>query len=203
MVKKYDLDWCRNYARSRGGECLSSEFLGVHSALEFRCERGHVWSARPAKHIYEQSWCPQCLSGQPVPEAEVRALVEAHGFTLVGEFQGSNRKMVLSCPNGHEWSCTLVNFKRTKFGCPDCSQVANQYTRTKTRKYTVHDICTLAAKRIGECLSLVGQPADHRISTVERGQFKCADGHEWETPYSSIVRGHWCPQCAFGKKLSR
>lgn len=48
---------------------------------------------------YEGSWCPECLSGKPVPESEVCELVESQGFTLIGEFKGSNQKMVLLCPD--------------------------------------------------------------------------------------------------------
>lgn len=196
--KKFDIEWCQDYARIRGGECLSPEYKGVHTALEYRCAVGHVWHARPAKHIYEGSWCPQCLSGKPVPEDEVRALVESRGLTLLGGFKGSKEKMTLQCSNGHLWHCTLVNFKNTKHGCPDCSQVADTYARTKTRKYTAKDIRARASMHLGTCLTLAEAPDDYRIATKDRGRFRCADGHEWETLFSSIIRGHWCPQCAFG-----
>jgi hypothetical protein len=200
--KKYDLKWCQGYAQSRGGVCLSTEFKGVHSALEYRCAEGHVWHTRPSKHIYEKSWCPVCLSGKPLPEAEVREFIESHGYILVGEFKGSTKKMVLECPEGHQWACTLINFKNTKHGCPDCSQVANEYSRTKTRKYSASDLLDRVAKRLGVCLSLQDVPADTLIAVADRGLFRCADGHEWETSFATIIRGHWCPRCAFGKKKS-
>lgn len=197
--KKYDLQWCQNYAKSRGGACLSNEYKGIHSALDYRCAENHIWSARPSKHIYEGSWCPECLSGKPVPKSEVCELVESQGFTLIGEFKGSNQKMLLLCPEGHKWSCTLTNFKRTKYGCPECSQVNNAFVRTKTRKYTITDIRNLATARLGSCLSLLDASPELLVTVAARGRFRCADGHEWETPFGTVVRGHWCPRCAFGK----
>ena len=207
MRKKYDLRWCQDYAKSRGGVCLSVEYKGTLTALEYRCAEGHEFSARPTKHIYDASWCPTCLAAKPVPEAEVRALVAAKGFTLIGDFNGSNKKMLLQCQNGHHWYCTLTNFKHTKHGCPECSKTANDFVRSKTRKYSIADLRGMAKARLGECLSMADAPNRYMVATVERGRFRCADGHEWETPFGSIVYGHWCPQCAInastlGKNLN-
>lgn len=175
---------------------MSLEFKGVHSPLEYRCAEGHEWTTRPSKHIYESSWCPKCLSGRPIPAADLRALLESKGFTLIGEFKGAKQKMCLQCAEGHLWFCTLTNFKRTKHGCPECSQISNEFVRTKKRKYTISVLRGLAAKRLGKCLSLRDASDGYFVATSERGRFCCADGHEWETTFGTIIRGHWCPQCA-------
>lgn len=39
---KYDLAWCQNYAKSRGGQCLSDGFCGLHGRLTYRCAEGVV-----------------------------------------------------------------------------------------------------------------------------------------------------------------
>ena len=158
MTKQiYDLEWCKAYAAKHGGQCLSSEYRGIHSALSYRCADGHVWETRPANHVYKKSWC-------------------------------------------HEWQVTLNNCKHTKHGCPECSGVANEYVRAKARKYTIGDIRQLAAQHAGSCLTLQNEAAAVKVSCADRGQFQCADGHEWETPFGTITRGHWCPQCAHGAK---
>ena len=46
-------------ARSRGGACLSIDYLGQGDKLEWRCKDGHRWRATPASIKYG-SWCPHC-----------------------------------------------------------------------------------------------------------------------------------------------
>lgn len=195
---KYDLAWCQNYAKSRGGQCLSDEFLGMQGRLTYRCAEGHVWEARPAKHAYEGSWCPECLSGVPHTTESISSLVAEKGFRLIGEFPGAQSKMTLQCSNGHEWLVTLVNFSRTKKGCPDCSQAANEYSRTKTRKYAISEIRDIATRRSGRCVSHADEPDNYMVTTAYRGEFECIYRHRWSTTYATVIRGHWCPHCAKG-----
>jgi hypothetical protein len=204
MAKQtYDLEWCKTYAAERGGECLSTAYHGVHGQLSYRCGDGHVWQTRPANHIYKKSWCPECLSGKATDMDEVRAAVEKEGYELVNHPGNARRKMTLKCSKGHEWQVTFNNFKHTKHGCPECSNVANEYVREKTRKYTIGDIRQIAARRLGRCRTLEHESPEVKVSCADRGQFQCADGHTWETPFGSVTRGHWCPQCAQGAKHNR
>ncbi len=46
----------------------------------------------------------------------------------------------------------------------------------------------LASAKNGECLS-------EYINCYTKLTWKCSKGHEWETTYSSISRGSWCPKC--------
>ena len=47
-------------AAERGGVCLSTEYRGARSALEWKCGKcGNVWTATPAT-IKKGSWCPPC-----------------------------------------------------------------------------------------------------------------------------------------------
>jgi hypothetical protein len=201
MTKQiYDLEWCKAYAAKHGGQCLSSEYRGIHSSLSYRCADGHVWETRPANHVYKKSWCPECLSGKEISEEDARAIVETAGYELLAYPGGAHAQMNVKCAAGHEWQVTLNNFKHTKHGCPECSGVANEYVRAKARKYTIGDIRQLAAQHAGSCLTLPNEAVTVKVSCADRGQFKCADGHTWETPFGTITRGHWCPQCAHGAK---
>ena len=201
MAKQiYDLEWCKAYAAKHGGQCLSSEYRGIHNSLSYRCADGHVWETRPANHVYKKSWCPECLSGKEISEEDARAIVETAGYELLAYPGGAHAQMTVKCATGHEWQVTLNNFKHTKHGCPECSGVANEYVRAKARKYTIGDIRQLAAQHAGSCLTLQNEAATVKVSCADRGQFECADGHTWETPFGTITRGHWCPQCAHGAK---
>lgn len=52
----------------------------------------------------------------------------------------------------------------------------------------------LSADLGGECLEA------HYLGSRQRHRFRCAHGHEWQTPADSVFRGKWCPRCSAAKK---
>jgi hypothetical protein len=53
------LSQLQEIATSRGGLCLSEEYLNERTALLWRCSSGHKWKATPSK-VKRGSWCPLC-----------------------------------------------------------------------------------------------------------------------------------------------
>ncbi len=53
------LSQLQDIATSRGGLCLSDEYLNERKALSWRCSSGHHWKATPSK-VKRGSWCPLC-----------------------------------------------------------------------------------------------------------------------------------------------
>jgi len=49
-------------AKTRGGLCVSKDYVRQVSPLEWQCSLGHRWFARPA-NILQGGWCPECSSG--------------------------------------------------------------------------------------------------------------------------------------------
>ncbi|WP_235012137.1 zinc-ribbon domain-containing protein [Caballeronia catudaia] len=49
----------REIAKSRGGECLSTEVNHSSEKLEWKCHLAHVWKALP-HNINKGRWCPNC-----------------------------------------------------------------------------------------------------------------------------------------------
>jgi len=49
----------RQLARSRGGECLSTDVGDGKTKLKWRCAFGHEWEATPLLHKVGH-WCPEC-----------------------------------------------------------------------------------------------------------------------------------------------
>ena len=56
---KYSLEFFINIAESKGGKCLSLEYINTDSKLTFKCGQGHVW-ATTAWVILKGSWCKKC-----------------------------------------------------------------------------------------------------------------------------------------------
>eukprot|EP00171_Calliarthron_tuberculosum_P016513 IDg16513t1 len=47
-------------AHERGGELLSTVYIGARERLLWRCGRGHVWAATSDNVRRRGSWCPRC-----------------------------------------------------------------------------------------------------------------------------------------------
>ena len=64
----------QEYAKSRGGECLSPEFIASKNKLLWKCKNGHEWESNSAK--YNNSWCPYCAKGTFINEEKCRFIFE-------------------------------------------------------------------------------------------------------------------------------
>jgi hypothetical protein len=49
----------KNIAKSKGGICLSTNYVNAKTKLKFQCKEGHLWIAAP-NHIKEGHWCRKC-----------------------------------------------------------------------------------------------------------------------------------------------
>ena len=46
-------------ALSRGGRCLSTEYVDIKTKLKWKCGFGHEWEASP-RLLKSGHWCPDC-----------------------------------------------------------------------------------------------------------------------------------------------
>jgi len=51
---------CREVAKKRNGECVSSEYVNNHENLLWRCDKGHEWIACFHAVNDNGTWCPVC-----------------------------------------------------------------------------------------------------------------------------------------------
>ena len=178
----------RAIAQSRGGDCLSEEYLGVHVPLKWVCSNAHVWEAEPNRVVNAGHWCLICAGKAPYSIEDMRVLANARGGECLStEYHGANTRLRWRCSLGHEWQATPSSIKNLGTWCPTCglSTVAG-----KVRKYTLGDMQELAAKRGGSCLS------ERFVSVNSKLHWRCSEGHEWAANPAGIMRGRWCPTCA-------
>ncbi len=64
-------------------------------------------------------------------------------------------------------------------------------------KYSLEDMCALAATRGGLCLS------SEYESVVKKLKWRCAEGHEWSAPPTTILGRSWCRECAIKNPKKR
>ena len=95
-------------------------YINCYTKLPLICPNGHKWSVTWINWC-KGTRCPYC-SGRTENAIEgIRGCVEKYGYTLATDVYVNYRtKLPLVCPNGHEWSVTLSNWKQGK-RCPKCS----------------------------------------------------------------------------------
>ncbi len=57
------------FAQSRGGKCLSEQYINTTTKLRWECKRGHQWDARPSD-VKKGTWCPECARGKTSNKVE-------------------------------------------------------------------------------------------------------------------------------------
>ena len=56
-------------AISRGGKCLSEEYINNITPLLWECKEGHQWKARPSNVLFG-TWCPICARKNKLPRGK-------------------------------------------------------------------------------------------------------------------------------------
>eukprot|EP00927_Polykrikos_kofoidii_P035920 TRINITY_DN30405_c0_g1_i2.p1 TRINITY_DN30405_c0_g1~~TRINITY_DN30405_c0_g1_i2.p1 ORF type:complete len:440 (-),score=28.07 TRINITY_DN30405_c0_g1_i2:91-1410(-) len=201
--RRLTLDDARQHAISRGGVCLANSYKNNREHLEWRCQQSHTWFATFAS-VRRGAWCPTCrlprLHGQnlktelpnikpgpkrvcyPCRGMEVaRALAQSRGGVCLSErYVNSKTQMLWCCANGHKW---YARYDRVRQGawCPLCA--------LKPLRHSIEFAFAVANSRGGQCLST------KYTNNYEHLEWRCAEGHAWQSTFRSVLRGSWCRRC--------
>lgn len=168
-------------AISKGGECLSEQYVNIKTKLLWKCSERHEWKATGGD-VVAGRWCKKCRLKSKITINEPRRLaMERGGECLSNEYTNSNEKLTWKCGKGHIWNATYKDVKYAQSWCPDCGG---------RKKFTLEFMKELAEKNGGEFLST------HYERTHDRYEWKCKHGHTWKAVANSVVHGAWCPHCA-------
>ncbi|WP_152225900.1 hypothetical protein [Pseudomonas sp. SCB32] len=185
----------RAAAKRHAGECLSKQYLGLMRKYEFRCDKGHVWQVRGSSIIKQGSWCPRCQNW-PIERdiwqadglARLRAAAAQHGgVCLTKEYQGATSRYRFRCAGNHEWEARAHHVLAGTW-CRTCVTLA--------QRLTIEDAHRIAKERGGKCLS------SEYVRCQEKLHWLCHRGHSWNSAFSNIRAGQWCPTCGHMSRLS-
>jgi len=167
-------------AKSRGGKCLSTNYINTDTPLFWQCKEGHKWKAVPSS-IKRGAWCPYCAGTIPLTIEEMQEIAESRrGKCLSKTYHGNHKHLLWECDKGHQWKATPAHIKYGKW-CPYCAGNV---------PITLEDMQKIAKEKGGECLSKTYVNAHVKLL------FKCKEGHQWKTAPAYVKNGSWCPQCA-------
>lgn len=175
----------QDIAKKMKGECLANKYMGINSKVEWKCEKGHIWSAIP-KSIKKGHWCPYCNGRLREGDvlAEISAIAEQKGGKCLSTiFKTTNDPLSFVCAKGHTFEKKGQGILYADQWCPYCSRHKLIEPFKEIKEYAI--------SKGGECLSV------EYINASKPLIFKCKDNHTWSVGYSNMMhRKSWCPTCS-------
>lgn len=174
-------------AESRGGKCLSTEYVNNRTKLLWQCSNGHTWETKP-NVIVNGGWCPECRGRKKLTIEDMQKLAEERGGKCLStKYHTDGTRLQWQCSKGHIWDASSQAIRRGQW-CRKCSG---------HQKLTIEEMREIAKSRGGECLSKIYK--DNKTPL----RWRCANGHEWEARPNNIKSlGQWCPLCSKTKKIN-
>ena len=133
-------------AKSRGGEILSTAYIGAHAKYLWRCAAGHEWQAGAAA-VKSGSWCGVCAGVAPLTIEQMHAYAESRGGKCLSTvYHNAKVNLIWECSCGHQWEAMPVNIFYKKGWCPSCSGGAQ--TKFKSAAAALADLLTAKGFRL-------------------------------------------------------
>jgi len=122
------LNIAKEYATSKGGTCLSEEYVNSKTKLTWKCcnPNHEKWEALFDNIINKKSWCPNCAGKFSKEEGLSRAKYYAEskgGKCLSEEYTLAKNNLIWKCanPDHKPWKATYSKVVNTGRWCPQCA----------------------------------------------------------------------------------
>lgn len=183
--KTLNIDVLRDLASSKGGFCLSKDYIGTRGKYKWKCDKGHEWESLYSV-IKRSSWCPECAGVRRRNIADAHDLAAQRNGKFLSEiFTDIRTKYLWECEKGHQWEAKYISVQQGTW-CTYCAKT----------KLSIETLQELASNFNGKCLST------RYVNSKTRYEWQCERGHIWNTLTSVIQSGSWCPECSGVKRLT-
>jgi len=121
-------------ANEKGGECLATAYINNRTKLQWKCAKGHEWSA-VASSIQGGGWCPECANDAKRLSIEDMQKIanEKGGKCLSTVYVNIRNKLRWQCAKGHEWLAKPGGIRNASVWCPKCAVETRKATLRKKR----------------------------------------------------------------------
>ncbi len=178
MAIKYTIEDLQEYAHSKGGKCLSTEYKYNESAYDWECSKGHKFTKLWLTIKCRGSWCRYCKSGDGIDVLQNFA-EQNKGKLITEKFSGNDADYEWECENKHRWTNTWRHVQNNKTWCKECRKIN-----------VLKEMQEWAEKEGGKCLSTEFT----KIKDIYN--WECVNGHQWESSWVHIKwNGAWCQKC--------
>jgi hypothetical protein len=126
LQKAHDL------AKSKGGQCLSTEYKNNRTYLNWVCREGHRFSA-PMSNVgrsTDPTWCAAC-EGKARHSIEYckEIAIERGGECVSIVYENAQKPLNWKCSKGHPWTTNLTHIISSGTWCPSCKYKNEQKCR--------------------------------------------------------------------------
>jgi len=122
------LEECQQIAISRGGECLSKEYVNNITKMLWRCQESHEWETTFDLIKRRGSWCPTCSDTKHTIEDCNRIAMERKGLCLSKDYVNAMEMLLWQCEYFHTWKQNYNNVVNNGSWCPCCS-ISKNYSK--------------------------------------------------------------------------
>jgi len=137
--KKKSIDEMKKLALTRGGKCLSTEYVSARKKLEWECSNGHRFQNSASKVLGGQ-WCRLCGIAKHSEKMRLGLVTmqkfseQFGGVCLSSSYFNNQKKLKWQCAQGHIWWESFGNIQQKvkigKFWCSLCTK-----RKTKSQKH--------------------------------------------------------------------
>lgn len=112
------------------GFYLLSLFNALKDPILVECGRGHQFETTFLNLRSSKFRCKECYKEDKVLTSEfVNAYLSTYSYQLVSDYICSDKKMLVKCPEGHEYNTTWDSFKYNERRCPICHHKSSHKER--------------------------------------------------------------------------
>ena len=124
MTNKYNIEICREQAKTIGWECLSKEYVNQQTKMTWKCPDGHVQERSQASFksiIRRKGRCIYCNGKKVITLKDCKIFAKKeNGKCLSTKYKNNIEKMKWSCWRNHHWEANRQSAE--KIWCPECRQ---------------------------------------------------------------------------------
>jgi hypothetical protein len=124
---RYSVEDAKAIAVAKGGLCLSTNYQGASTSLEWKCSEGHDFKA--SVRVARRSWCPTCDKSRKFLQICVDRAKDNGGQLLSDRYINAKQKMDWQCSLGHIWAASWSSVSSGRW-CPVCGRIS-QWTKRK------------------------------------------------------------------------
>jgi hypothetical protein len=200
-IKEKQFQKAQDYAKSRGGQCLSTEYVTAKTKMKWKCSNlNHPeWESTFDIVVSRNAWCNLCYRQQQSEKSKLVGAFEKaqeyaqsrNGECLSTEYVNAKTKMRWKCDNLEHpiWESTFESIVSREQWCKKCAYdraiIDNGYQLAQD----------YAKKHNGKCLA----NSKDVIKKHSYLKWKCDNQEhpEWETQLRNMLDFNtWCPLCA-------
>jgi hypothetical protein len=128
--KLLTIEDCQQFAEKKGGKCLTTKYINIHTKIYWKCSKNHVWSATFGHIKNSNSWCPECAQIKKHSIEKCQKLAEERGGECLStEYINAHSNLLWICEFDHKWSSPLHSILNHNTWCPNCKFKSESYCR--------------------------------------------------------------------------